>query len=178
MITKEMVRAVADRLYDINEHVETLYVLTKMCLLHNKKGVVVELGTGNMANSTVPILRACQEMNATLVTTDVGYTVHPAVDGEPNLIKRNDESVKMGLDWDEEVDMIFLDTSHTFEQTEKEIEVWMPFLKINGMFIFHDTNLSWSGVYTAINNYLKGKENYIFYNFTNNNGLGIILKVK
>lgn len=39
---------------------------------------------------------------------------------------------------DESVDIIMLDTLHTYEQTHQEIEAWMPKLKRGGSFLFHD----------------------------------------
>jgi len=38
----------------------------------------------------------------------------------------------------ESIDVIMLDTLHTYEQTKQEIEAWLPKLKSGGSFLFHD----------------------------------------
>ncbi len=39
------------------------------------------------------------------------------------------------------IDLLFIDTSHEYEHTVKEIEAWFPFLSERGMVVFHDTNM-------------------------------------
>ena len=39
------------------------------------------------------------------------------------------------------VDVLFIDTSHLYEHTVKEIEAWFPLLAPNALVMFHDTNL-------------------------------------
>ena len=39
------------------------------------------------------------------------------------------------------IDVLFIDTSHMYEHTKKEIECWFPFLSDNAIVIFHDTNM-------------------------------------
>jgi hypothetical protein len=40
-----------------------------------------------------------------------------------------------------EIDVLFIDTSHLFEHTLREIECWFPFLSGRAKFFFHDTNM-------------------------------------
>jgi len=66
------------------------------------------------------------------------------------------------------IDVLFIDTSHMYEHTKKEIECWFPFLSDNAIVIFHDTNMpsvfhksiSWDnnrGVIRAIEEYFVSK---------------------
>jgi len=42
----------------------------------------------------------------------------------------------------EKLDFIFLDTSHLYNHTVKEIRTYIPLLSERGMIVFHDTNLT------------------------------------
>ena len=46
-----------------------------------------------------------------------------------------------------EIDLLFIDTSHEYEHTRREIEIWSPFLSATGTLIFHDTNMG-KGIYS------------------------------
>lgn len=56
-----------------------------------------------------------------------------------NVVILQSDSVKAAASFKpESVDVIMLDTSHTYEQTHREIEAWLPKLKPGGSFLFHD----------------------------------------
>jgi len=57
-------------------------------------------------------------------------------------------------DWS--VDVIMLDSSHTFENTLREIDTWWPKLKKNGCMLFHDYGVpaEWTKVKEAVNQLL------------------------
>lgn len=73
------------------------------------------------------------------------------------------------------IDLLFIDTSHLYDHTRQEIEVWFPFLSQRCKVMFHDTNLKhlyrrldgtigrgWNnrrGVIRAIEDYLGTKFN-------------------
>ena len=46
-----------------------------------------------------------------------------------------------------EIDVLFIDTSHEYQHTKKEIEIWSKHLSDKGIMIFHDTNMG-KGMYT------------------------------
>lgn len=50
----------------------------------------------------------------------------------------SDSRKAAGLFTDETFDMVMLDTSHEYEDTKEEIDIWLPKLKKNGIFWFHD----------------------------------------
>ena len=41
----------------------------------------------------------------------------------------------------EPVDVLFIDTSHLYEHTVRELAAWFPLLANKALVIFHDTNL-------------------------------------
>ena len=45
------------------------------------------------------------------------------------------------------IDVLFIDTSHLYEHTVQEIEVWFKYLSAEATIIFHDTNLG-AGIYS------------------------------
>jgi len=104
------------------------------------------------------------------------------------------------------IDFLFIDTSHEYEHTCRELEIYFPLVKSGGFLVFHDTNLvenatrrldgelgyGWDnnrGVIRAIENYFSIKvdeKNYFFteisgrgssiYHLPWNNGLTVIKK--
>lgn len=42
----------------------------------------------------------------------------------------------------EEIDLLFIDTSHEYEHTKAEIAAWFPLLSDRAVVVFHDTNLT------------------------------------
>ena len=53
-------------------------------------------------------------------------------------------------------DIIFIDTSHYYDHTMKELDIFLPFLNNNGLLMFHDTNMCPfpKNTYLRINNTL------------------------
>ena len=76
-------------------------------------------------------------------------------------------------DWKKPIDHLFIDTSHTYEQTLAELEKFTPFVKPGGIITLHDI-ISCPEVLSAINDYIKNKPHIKFYKFFHNNGLGVL----
>jgi predicted O-methyltransferase YrrM len=74
----------------------------------------------------------------------------------------------------EKIDVLFIDTDHTYRQTLKELVKFAPWVRDNGVIILHDTEHC-PEVKKAINTFLNTcLDKYIFENRENNNGLGIL----
>ena len=81
------------------------------------------------------------------------------------------------------VDIVFIDTQHTYEQTKLEIELYRPFVRPGGRMIFHDTAIVETGnavtpqppypVRTAIEGYVAA-HGLSWTNEEHCNGLGTI----
>jgi cephalosporin hydroxylase len=57
------------------------------------------------------------------------------------------EKIKLDNSWPDgtafnKIDLLFIDTSHEYKHTLRELEVWLPLLNQGGWVLFHDTNLS------------------------------------
>ena len=57
------------------------------------------------------------------------------------------ESWCKGKEIESEIDLLFIDTSHLYDHTKREIEGWFPHLSNDCVVFFHDTNLKKELVY-------------------------------
>ncbi len=71
---------------------------------------------------------------------------------------------------------MFIDTSHTYDQTLAELRKFEPFVRKGGLITLHDI-MSCPPVLDAINDFLTEKDNFRFYKFFHNNGLAILRKI-
>ena len=55
----------------------------------------------------------------------------------------------------DKIDLLFIDTSHEYNHTTQELEIWVPLVRSEGWILFHDTNLSGKATRR-----LSGKLNY------------------
>lgn len=156
---------------DIHEHLNTLYMLT---VEFNLK-TILELGT-RTGESTVAFLQAAKEIDGNVMSIDID-----SCDEAKKLISdlgltdfwSFTQSDDLKLDWEKPIDHLFIDTSHTYEQTLAELEKFTPFVKPGGIVSLHDI-ISCPEVLSAINEYIKDKPHIKFYKFFHNNGLGVL----
>lgn len=156
---------------DIHEHLCTLYMLT---VEFNLK-MVLELGI-RTGESTVAFLQAAKEIGGNVTSID-----RDSCNDAKKLISDLNltdfwsfaQSDDLKIDWQKPIDHLFIDTSHTYEQTLKELEKFTPFVKPGGIVTLHDI-ISCPEVLSAINEYIKDKTHIKFYKFFHNNGLGIL----
>ena len=141
----------------INDHICTLF----SDLLVHEPSLIVELGTRG-GESTGALIAAARHVGARVLSIDVAPRPEmqlPACSQEIwDFVQANNvEFGKTGFThWCEShglepvVDVLFIDTSHQYEQTRQEIDVWFRFVRDNGMAIFHDTNMR--NVYRRMDN--------------------------
>lgn len=128
---------------DISDHLETLY---KEALAVQPK-VIVELGVRTGA-STLALSRAAEKADAWLISLDMEPTIFHSEYEKWRFIQADDiEFTKRfpefadKIGFKSSIDFLFIDTSHSYEHTRAEIEVWTPYLSPTGTMIFHDTNM-------------------------------------
>jgi len=133
----------AARRTTINEHLVTLFVESLLV----KPKIILELGVGK-GESTFVLSRVAQLCGAALISVDRydRFGVCPWEDWI--FIHQDDVEFASHFEaWSQErnleprIDVLFIDTSHEYEQTCREIEAWFPFLPENSKVFFHDTNL-------------------------------------
>jgi predicted O-methyltransferase YrrM len=54
------------------------------------------------------------------------------------IIKIRQTSVEAGINFNEMIDLIFIDGDHSYEGVKKDIDIWFPKLKTGGIIIMHD----------------------------------------
>ena len=139
------IREYASKRTDISDHLEILYLEATRI----RPELILELGV-RTGESTFALERAARQTDATLISLDMEPTSYVS-DWENWYFVQEDDlkfahrfhlfAVERGLK--PEIDFLFLDTSHTYEHTKRELDVWLPFLSTTGIAVFHDTNLGW-----------------------------------
>ncbi len=128
---------------DVSDHLETLFAEA----LLQRPRVIVELGTRG-GESTFVLSQAAAGCGADLISVDLedcsGSSAYPRwhfVKSDdvafakkfPGWCRRRNITPRIGL--------LFIDTSHEFEHTRREIQAWFPHLAPGAKVIFHDTHL-------------------------------------
>jgi len=159
---------------DIHEHLQTLHMLTIELNLKN----ILELGT-RTGESTIALLLAAKELGGKMTSVDID----PCEDTKDEVKKLDLEQYwdfiqgdDLKLNWDKQIDHLFIDTSHTYDQTISELKKFEPYVRKGGLISLHDT-VSCLPVLKAINDFISKRNDIRFYKFFHNNGLGILRKI-
>lgn len=130
---------------DISDHLNTIFFFA----LDAKPKLIVELGTRG-GESTRALLSAAYICNAILLSVDIKDCGHLDMPYREHWEFLKADDVEFGkqpfVDWcrqrgiEAKIDVLFIDTSHIYEHTKKEIEVWSKYLSGDGVMMFHDTN--------------------------------------
>lgn len=64
------------------------------------------------------------------------------------LSMRSDQAFK---EISSEIDLLFIDTVHTFEAVKHDIDLWLPIIRPGGYVLFHDYSEKYNGVRVAVN---------------------------
>jgi hypothetical protein len=126
---------------DIRDH---LPILTQQA---ERASFIVELGTRGGV-STRALIEGAKRNKATVLSVDM-YPCSSVADYENWIFVQADdiEFAQQFPKWCAErrlkpsIDLLFVDTSHEYEHTRKEIANWFPLLSFDGTAIFHDTNM-------------------------------------
>lgn len=128
---------------EMSDHLVNLF---RESLLKNPK-LIVELGV-NTGESTFVFERVAKLTNAKLVSVDITDCSNVTSWKDWLFVKKDDiEFSKEFTSWcsknkiTPKINILFIDTSHLFNHTVKEIESWFPHLSEDAKVIFHDTNL-------------------------------------
>ncbi len=130
----------------ISDHLSTIFFFA----VDARPELMVELGTRS-GESTRVLLAAASITQSKLLSIDrddCGGLDLP-FKNHWHFVQSDDvEFGKTGFaDWcahhemPPQIDLLFIDTSHWYEHTKKEIEIWSPFLSLDGTIILHDTNM-------------------------------------
>jgi predicted O-methyltransferase YrrM len=159
---------------DINEHLPTMCSLVEQ--LDATK--VIELGTRGGV-STIAWLYAL-EGKGHLWSVDIDP--HPALEAEHWTFIQGDDCDPFIFEQLPEADIVFIDTSHAYQHTCRELALYRWLVRDGGVICLHDTELHTPGdvgpqppypVKKAVEEFCT-IEGFEWVNHTNNNGFGII----
>lgn len=171
---------------DIHQHLVTLHGLVTSIAAKT----VIELGV-NTGESTIALLEAVEATQGQLYSVDIqllpatkAMLENYGLMGRWNFTLQDDLEYVKTWPADKKADLIFIDTSHTFDHTTNEIAAYEPILRPGGIMVFHDTVSFHDGVQKPINDFLKKHGchyerkpgGWQYENKTNCNGLGILRK--
>ena len=154
-----------------------------------KAKVIVELGT-QIGHSTRALLKATIENNGHMHSVELNANSLALV-GEAMKSGGADTSfwtavpgddLEVAKQWTIHMDLLFLDTSHTYENTVKELESYSKFVVPQGIIIMHDTYMDRSvpeqyPVRRAVEDWLKNNGEWEFLDITTPGdgwGLGLL----
>jgi predicted O-methyltransferase YrrM len=128
---------------DFSDHLATLFTEGMIC----KPKLIVELGTRG-GESTFVLERVASLCQAFFVSVDIEDCSGSSAYAQWRFVKKDDIQFAAEFSaWCQKepinpsIDLLFIDTSHKYEHTVKEINSWFPWLSPRAKVIFHDTNL-------------------------------------
>lgn len=164
---------------DINQHLLLLYGL----VLAIEAKTVLEIGAGQ---STFALTAAVNQTKGQFYSIDLTKEARerlfpnaPDLDQEKRFHFLQGDSLKVVNKWDVWIDLLFIDSSHEYNQTLEELEKWTTYVKKGGFIVMHDTgefNNNFVDCRRAMLDFLKDK-NYEVTHLANQNGLSIIRKI-
>lgn len=139
------------------------------------KGVVLELGSREGA-STAALLSGVEARGGQVWSVDIDPSCAKAWEGHPLwsfvCCDSCDVEKMKSKGLPEQIDVLFIDSDHTYERVKKELETWAPRVRPGGMILMHDTE-SFPEVKRAAKEFLSSKNFYSEFR-TNCNGLAVI----
>lgn len=128
---------------DISHHLPTLFHEA----VDPAPKLIVELGTRG-GDSTFVFERVALRTGATLLSVDIddcsGVSTYPGwvfVQEDDLAFARRFPAWCAQRGLPPHVDVLFVDTTHAYEQTRAELQAWMPYLAPGGRALFHDSNM-------------------------------------
>lgn len=157
---------------DINERLHDIYNIT----IESNAKQIIELGVRG-AESTVSFLAALEQTNGKLWSCDINVPIENAI----HLKSNNRWTFVQGSDRDlvnqapTQCDILFIDTSHTYEDTLFELNSYHTKVKPGGYIMLHDVEGPMcSGVVKALDEFMLTHPAFSLSVINGNNGLGII----
>lgn len=148
----------------ISDHLVTLYIES----IKVQPQLIVELGVRG-GTSTFVFKKVARKKHSTIVSVDIEDCPGIVDYDKCYFVKQDDVEFSATFNqWCAErdicpkIDILFIDTSHNYEHTKKEIESWFPFLSEKSKVFFHDTNMGKT---------YRRKDNSIGFGWDNNRGV-------
>ena len=108
---------------------------------------ILELGVGTYGVSTYAWIHACHETGGKVTSVDIEEKKHLFNDPCWEFIKSDDMALNP-LELSPPYDIVFIDTSHTYDHTLAELKRFSPMVRPGGYLIMHD--IDYPPVYEAL----------------------------
>ena len=135
---------------------------------------MLELGV-RRGNSTAALLAGLEERGGVLWSVDVDPASSDVFAGHPQwrfvLADSRDEAAVASAGLDGELDTLFVDTIHTYEQVHEELAAWGDRVREGGVILFHDTDAS-PEIRRAISEWCDARRTPFVF-LPGSNGLGV-----
>lgn len=105
-------------------------------VLETKAKIILETGT-NIGDSARIWLKGLEKTGGELWTIDTRDYGDSWADGIPNIHFLKGSSLE--VPWDKEIDILYLDSDHTYGHVMKELIRFAPFVKVGGAILMNDT---------------------------------------
>ena len=148
---------------DMHEHIKAIYNLALDINAQN----IVEFGIGS-GQSTLCLTAAAQKTNGMVISLDPR-------EKHKTFVQNNVRYWGLSRNWNPQygedsfsvrdiyrevfknkpIDLLFIDSGHTYSDTKAEIEYWEPLVKKGGAIIFHDIVWCFDSVQAAIDEFLN-----------------------
>ena len=143
-------------------------------LREHARGNVLELGTRDGV-STIALLAGVDAHGGHVWSVDIDDCGHLFDDANWTFIQADSLDVPT-IVFDggvpDELDLLFVDTLHHYEQVWQELDTWGHAVKPGGYILIHDTQLS-QGAWHAVDSW-AAENGYVATFRTGSNGLGMI----
>jgi len=139
---------------DISDHLGIIFFFATL----RTNQLMVELGTRG-GESTRALLAAAEVSDCPLLSVDIDDCsgIDLPFSERWNFVQESDvefggkgfEAWCAERDKEAQIDVLFIDTSHEYEHTKQELEIWCPYVVSGGIIILHDTNMG-NGIYAKL----------------------------
>jgi predicted O-methyltransferase YrrM len=168
---KERMKAWIGSWTDIQDHIPTLY--------RYARGQILELGVRSGV-STSALLAGVEENGGHVFSVDINPKCSEVFRGHPNWTFICSDSCDHFRIWDEgrhdgfgyPLDMVFIDTEHTYERLSGELAIWGAKVKRGGLIVIHDVE-RFPDMARAAMEWARERER-IYEVHQGSNGLGVI----
>ncbi|MFL6354082.1 MAG: class I SAM-dependent methyltransferase [Bryobacteraceae bacterium] len=160
---------------DIGEHLPILCMLVREFELKQ----IVELGT-RTGNSSLTLLAAAKSVGGRVLSMDIQpcelaqQRVASAGLADSWSFRHTDDLRVPDSDIPQPIDLLFIDTWHTYNQLTAELKKYTPHLRSGSWIAIHDY-VSFPGMTRAVRDWIASQpQRFRFYPFANQNGLALI----
>jgi predicted O-methyltransferase YrrM len=176
---------------------EYRYLLFTLPIIMKAK-TIVETGLGQ-GNSTIIFLEACRFLgDCKLYTFEININKEDTLPArkriselglEPWWTLIEKDSVQAGREWSYgKIDVLFLDSHHSYEHVKAELEAFKPHLSEKAVILCHDIHpapehqthemYKTGGPLRAIKEFQNRNPEWNFLDFTAYNGMGVLIRLE